>query len=87
MRVPGKLQLAKVHIADCWGDAVTMATQGICAVTIIVYNHQYTGKSNPWLYFFRINLPQDSCFPGCSGEQGELMELCIYQVTMEMVNS
>lgn len=77
MRGPGKLQRAKVDISDCWGGANTMATQEISAATIIVHNHQYTSNNNPCSYFFRINLPQDSCFPEGSGEQGELMEPCI----------
>lgn len=32
-----------------------------------VHNHQYTGNSNPCIYFCRINHPQDCCFPECRG--------------------
>lgn len=86
LRGPGKLQLAKWTLLTA-GVMLLQGNPGSFSCDNTVYNHHYTRNSNPCFYFCRINHPQSSCSLGYRGEQRELMELYIYQVTMEMVNS
>lgn len=60
---PRRLKLSKADINVCWGDAGTIATWDITAITITVYGHQCAGNNNLQFYFFRINPHQDPCFP------------------------
>lgn len=78
VRGTGKLQLPKWALLTA-GVMLLHGNPGSFCYEDVVYNHQYTINSN--LCFFLLQDKSSSCSLAYRGEQGELMEVCICQVT------